>query len=129
MSKEIISRINIQIVIIASSIVSFYLGLKIFDRELSLIERLSDTEMIGFYAHCLGLFVGSYEEDYGYVTLEVILAVKPVITCNDSGEAVEFVIDQETAFVINPQNQRRSHKPLMIYTFINKVLLQWGWQD
>ncbi|MEH2046194.1 glycosyltransferase [Nostoc sp.] len=59
--------------------------------------------MIGFYAHCLGVFFGSYEEDYGYVTLEVILAVKPVITCNDSGAAVEFVIDQETAFVINPQ--------------------------
>ncbi|PHM09241.1 hypothetical protein CK516_15780 [Nostoc sp. 'Peltigera malacea cyanobiont' DB3992] len=50
-----------------------------------------------------GGFFGSYDEDYGYVTLEAMLAAKPVITCNDSGEAVEFVIDQETGFVVNPE--------------------------
>jgi glycosyltransferase involved in cell wall biosynthesis len=73
------------------------------NHRVRLIGRLSDAEMIGFYAHCLGVFFGSYDEDYGYVTLEAMLAAKPVITCNDSGEAVEFVIDQETGFVVNPE--------------------------
>ena len=48
-------------------------------------------------------FLGCYDEDYRYVTLETMLAAKPVITCNNSGEAVEFVIDQETGFVVNPE--------------------------
>ena len=73
------------------------------NHRVRLIGRLSDAEIIGFYAHCLGVFFGSYDEDYGYVTLEAMLAAKPVITCNDSGEAVEFVIDQETGFVVNPE--------------------------
>jgi glycosyltransferase involved in cell wall biosynthesis len=73
------------------------------NHRVRLIGRLSDVEMIGFYAHCLGVFFGSYDEDYGYVTLEAMLAAKPVITCNDSGEAVEFVIDRETGFVVNPE--------------------------
>ncbi|MBC6434700.1 glycosyltransferase family 4 protein, partial [Nostoc sp. HG1] len=61
------------------------------------------AEMLGLLCSLSGCFFGSYDEDYGYVTLEAMLAAKPVITCNDSGEAVEFVIDQETGFVVNPE--------------------------
>jgi glycosyltransferase involved in cell wall biosynthesis len=73
------------------------------NQRVRLIGRLSDSEMLGFYAHCLGVFFGSYDEDYGYVTLEAILAAKPVITCTDSGEAVEFVVDRETGFIVQPE--------------------------
>jgi len=79
----------------------------IYEMELSqrvrLIGRLTDDEMFGFYAHCLGVFFGPYDEDYGYVTLEAMLAAKPVITCTDSGGSLEFVIDQETGFVVKPE--------------------------
>lgn len=68
-----------------------------------LVGRLTDDEMLGFYAHSLGVFFGSYNEDYGYITLEAMLAAKPVITCIDSGEPVEFVINQETGFVVQPE--------------------------
>jgi glycosyltransferase involved in cell wall biosynthesis len=73
------------------------------NHRVRLIGRLSDAEMLGFYAHSLGVFFGSYDEDYGYVTLEAMLAAKPVITCTDSGEAVEFVVNKETGFIVQPE--------------------------
>jgi glycosyltransferase involved in cell wall biosynthesis len=35
-----------------------------------------------------------YDEDYGYITLEAMLAGKPLVTCRDSGGVLEFVDDQ-----------------------------------
>ena len=67
-----------------------------------LLGRITDQEMLGFYAHSLGVFFGSYDEDYGYVTLESMLASKPVITCTDSGGSLEFVVNGETGFVVEP---------------------------
>lgn len=72
-------------------------------QRVRLVGRITDDEMLAFYAHCLGVFFGSYNEDYGYVTLEAMLAAKPVITCTDSGGSLEFVIADETGFVINPE--------------------------
>jgi glycosyltransferase involved in cell wall biosynthesis len=42
------------------------------------------------------------DEDYGYITLEAMLARKPVITCTDSGGPLEFVRDRETGLVVEP---------------------------
>ena len=39
----------------------------------------------------LGVIFPPLDEDYGYVTLEAMLAAKPVITCTDSGGPLEFV--------------------------------------
>lgn len=72
-------------------------------QQVKLIGRITDDEMLAFYAHCLGVFFGPYGEDYGYVTLETMLASKPVITCSDSGGSLEFVADGETGFIVNPQ--------------------------
>ncbi len=67
-----------------------------------LIGRVSDLEMLAYYAHSLGVFFGPYDEDYGYVTLEAMLASKPVITCTDSGGPLEFVVDGETGLIAAP---------------------------
>jgi len=67
-----------------------------------LLGHISMEEMFAYYAHCLGVFFGPYDEDYGYVTLEAMLSEKPVITCTDSGATLEFTIDQETGFVVEP---------------------------
>lgn len=42
------------------------------------------------------------DEDYGYITLEAMLAQKAVITCADSGGPLEFVIDRQTGIVAQP---------------------------
>ncbi|MFB8791989.1 MAG: glycosyltransferase family 4 protein [Potamolinea sp.] len=72
------------------------------NQRVRLLGRITDEEMLGFYAHSLGVFFGSYDEDYGYVTLESMLASKPVITCTDSGGSLEFVVNGETGFVVEP---------------------------
>lgn len=71
-----------------------------------LIGGFSDAEKYAFYAHCLGVFFGPKEEDYGYVTLEAMLSAKPVITCTDSGGPLEFVVDQETGYVVEPEPEQ-----------------------
>jgi glycosyltransferase involved in cell wall biosynthesis len=75
------------------------LGLK---SRVRLVGRVSTEEMLVWYANALGVFFGPYDEDYGYITLEAMLSSKPVITCTDSGGPLEFVVDKETGFVVEP---------------------------
>ena len=58
--------------------------------------------MLGYYACSLAVFFGPQDEDYGYVTLEAMLARKPVITCTDSGGPLEFIIEDQTGLVTAP---------------------------
>lgn len=67
-----------------------------------LIGRISSEEMLCWYANSLGVFFGPYDEDYGYITLEAMLSAKPVITCTDSGGPMEFVINNETGYIVEP---------------------------
>lgn len=75
--------------------------LKVADR-VEWLENLSDDELIDQYARCLGVIYPPIDEDYGYVTLEAMLASKPVITCADSGGPLEFVVNKETGMVVEP---------------------------
>jgi glycosyltransferase involved in cell wall biosynthesis len=70
-----------------------------------LVGRLSEEDLAAYYACCLGVFFGPSDEDYGYITLEAMLARKPVITCTDSGGPLEFVVNQETGLVVEPNPQ------------------------
>ncbi|MEQ9623717.1 glycosyltransferase family 4 protein [Coleofasciculus chthonoplastes] len=72
-------------------------------QRVKLMGQISDEDMLAFYAHCLGVFFGVHNEDYGYVTLEAMLAAKPVITCTDSGGSLEFVINHQTGLVVEPE--------------------------
>jgi glycosyltransferase involved in cell wall biosynthesis len=54
------------------------------------------------YAEARGVLYPPVDEDYGYVTLEAMLAAKPVITCTDSGGPLEFVTHDETGLVADP---------------------------
>jgi glycosyltransferase involved in cell wall biosynthesis len=63
---------------------------------------VDDDEKIRLYARCLAVVFVPFDEDYGYVTLEAMLAGKPVLTCADSGGVLEFAVDGETALVSEP---------------------------
>ncbi len=67
-----------------------------------LMGRIGHDELLACYARCRGVFFGPFREDYGYVTLEAMLAAKPVITCEDSGGALEFVRHRQTGLVTAP---------------------------
>jgi glycosyltransferase involved in cell wall biosynthesis len=66
------------------------------------VGSVSQPDKIAAYARCLGVIFPPIDEDYGYVTLEAMLARKPVITCSDSGGPLEFVLDGKTGLVAEP---------------------------
>lgn len=63
---------------------------------------ISEDEKRVRYASALGIVYPPIDEDYGYVTLEAMLASKPVITCRDSGGPLEFVLDRQTGMIAEP---------------------------
>ena len=72
------------------------------DDRVELLGAAEETTKREHYARCLGVVYPPVDEDYGYVTLEAMLASKPVITCSDSGGPLEFVRDTETGLVAEP---------------------------
>lgn len=68
-----------------------------------LIGQISPEQLRAFYANCLAVYFGPEDEDYGYVTLEAMLAAKPVITCTDSGGPVEFISNEIEGLVVDPE--------------------------
>jgi len=89
--------------------------LKSFSRKNNLQGRVEwlgevdEVEKIRLYAHALGIVYPPVDEDYGYVTLEAMLASKPVITCTDSGGTLEFVNSGETGLVVEPTPASLAH--------------------
>ena len=71
--------------------------------KVRLLGRISDEEKLAFYARASAVFFAPYDEDYGYITLEAMLASKPVITATDSGGPLEFVQHQQTGWICEPQ--------------------------
>jgi glycosyltransferase involved in cell wall biosynthesis len=65
----------------------------------------SEAAKRDLYARSLGVLFPSLDEDYGYVTLEAMLAHKPVIACADSGGPLEFLLNRETGLVCEPTPQ------------------------
>lgn len=70
-----------------------------------LLGHISEEEKRTFYAHALAVAFPSFDEDYGYVTLEAMLAAKAVITCTDSGGPTAFVKHGETGWIAEPTPQ------------------------
>jgi glycosyltransferase involved in cell wall biosynthesis len=66
------------------------------------LGSISGDEMRRRYAHSIAVIYPPTDEDYGYVTLESMLASKPVITCTDSGGPLEFVTHHETGVIADP---------------------------
>ena len=65
-------------------------------------NRVAKTVHDDLYARCLGVLFPPIDEDYGYITLEAMLARKPVITCTDSGGPLEFAIHHRTGIIADP---------------------------
>jgi glycosyltransferase involved in cell wall biosynthesis len=66
---------------------------------------VSDEELIELYANSLGVCYLPFDEDYGYVTLEAMLAGKPVVVPSDGGGAAELVEHEQTGLITKPDPQ------------------------
>ncbi len=63
------------------------------------LGKISEEEKIQYYSEATAVIYPPFDEDYGYVTLEGMLASKPIITCKDAGGPLEFVRHQETGII------------------------------
>jgi glycosyltransferase involved in cell wall biosynthesis len=63
---------------------------------------VSDEEMRAGYAKSLGVVYTPFDEDLGLITLEAMLASKPVITTTDAGGPLEFVRHQNNGLIAEP---------------------------
>ena len=59
-------------------------------------------EKIDLYAKALAVIYPPIDEDFGYVTLEAMLARKPIVVCLDSGGPLEFVRNGENGLIVEP---------------------------
>ncbi len=67
------------------------------------LGQIAEADKIKYYAQSLAVIYPPFDEDYGYVTLEAMLSSKSVITCSDSGGPLEFVKDQITGVITEPE--------------------------
>ncbi len=77
---------------------------KVSDR-LTLRGFVSDREMIDLYANALAVAYLPFDEDYGYVTLEGMLAAKPIVVTSDSGGAMELIENGREGMIAEPTPQ------------------------
>jgi glycosyltransferase involved in cell wall biosynthesis len=77
-------------------------GLTAGDTRVELLGRVSDSDLVDYYSRCFAVPFTPKREDYGFVTLEAFASGKPVITCNDSGEAGLIVREQQAGIVCEP---------------------------
>ena len=63
---------------------------------------IDDRQLVDLYANALAVIFPPLDEDYGYVTLEALLARKPVVTTTDAGGPLEFVEDGVNGIVAEP---------------------------
>jgi glycosyltransferase involved in cell wall biosynthesis len=75
--------------------------LKVHDR-VEWLGSISAVEMREHYARAIAVVYPPTDEDYGYVTLEGMLASKPIISCTDSGGPLEFIVDGQTGLITEP---------------------------
>jgi glycosyltransferase involved in cell wall biosynthesis len=75
------------------------------EKRVEWLGEITEAEKRAQYAGALGVVYPPTDEDYGYVTLEAMLASKPLITCTDSGGPLEFVLDGDTGRVVEPTPQ------------------------
>src|SRR6185503_3778612 len=72
------------------------------------LGQVSEESKRDLYARARAIIYPPIDEDYGYVTLEAMLAAKPVITCTDSGGPLEFVRDGQTGLIAGPTPEELS---------------------
>ena len=65
-------------------------------------QRRRSGALADLYADALLVPFVPKHEDYGLITIEAFKSGKPVLTCTDSGETLEFVRDGHNGYVVEP---------------------------
>lgn len=133
----IYSKSDVKIIIAGkgSSSEEAYLKMLIKDNSLEnkvkLVGYISEEEKINYYANCLAVYFGAYDEDYGYITLEGFYSKKAVIVHPDAGGPLEFVKDNDNGYVVesNPMNLAKVIDDLYLNKKKAKLMGENGYQS
>jgi len=70
------------------------------DSRIQLLGNINDVESKHYYSRCLFVPFVPKSEDYGYVTIEAFKSKKMVVTCEDSGEPTNIVVNGKTGYIL-----------------------------
>ena len=104
-----------------SSILQHLINELQLQRRVRILGHVDTQELVSLYSNSLGVFFAPINEDYGFVTLEAMQSAKPVITCKDSGGPLEFVIDGETGYIVDPVPEQVAEKIDALYRDRNEA--------
>ncbi|MGF1552551.1 MAG: glycosyltransferase [Paracoccaceae bacterium] len=79
------------------------------DDRIEWTGAIDDETMVRLYAGARAVAYVPVDEDYGYVTLEAMLAAKPLVVTTDSGGPLEFVRDGTEGLVVAPEAGALAH--------------------
>lgn len=72
------------------------------DERISFLGQVDERRLVDLYAGARAVAFLPYQEDYGLVTVEAMVAGKPVITTTDSGGPTELVDHGVNGLVVEP---------------------------
>jgi len=72
----------------------------ILPKNVSMIGRLSEQELLNLYSNCRGFIVTAVDEDFGMAPVEAMASGKAVVAVNEGGFR-ETVIEEKTGFLVN----------------------------
>jgi glycosyltransferase involved in cell wall biosynthesis len=84
--------------------------------KIKLLGYITEDEKIDYYARCLAVYFGAFDEDYGYVTLEAFYSKKPVIVHTDAGGPLEFVEHEKNGYVLEADPKTVAQKIDELYS-------------
>lgn len=73
--------------------------------RVELVGRIDEPALLTHLAACRAVVFPTFNEDYGFVTVEAFASGKAVITCTDSGGPAELVRDGENGYVTDPASE------------------------
>uniref|UniRef100_A0A7C2NY05 Glycosyltransferase n=1 Tax=candidate division WOR-3 bacterium TaxID=2052148 RepID=A0A7C2NY05_UNCW3 len=90
--------------------------------KVEILQNLSKRQILELYSRALAVVFPSFQEDYGYITIEAMYSKKAVVTCNDSGGPIEFVENNVNGFIVEPKEKAIAEAICQLYVNKNKAI-------
>src|SRR5262249_46465467 len=72
------------------------------NKNIAFLGRISDEELLEYYANALAVLFVPYREDFGPVAIEAFHSAKPIITCRDSGQPARMTSRYQAGLICDP---------------------------
>ena len=90
--------------------------------KVKILQNLSKKEVVELYSKALAIVFPTYDEDYGYVTIEAMYSKKAVIICQDSGGPTEFIENNVNGIIVEPNEKAIAEAMDELYKNKNKAI-------